>query len=568
VKASWGWVIAASLRLVTSASADGLPIVHLVSNTPGDKALVPDAQFPSGSSFVVQFSASDPTLTATIEVWPTAMHPDCTTSPAESTRQYHKFAMSASGDGAARVLSATIPPLQLDQRFCYRLTPSKGFTPVDIASWTGAISGGFYADLAANAVDKTAFHDAIAKQSSATPAVVGDFTGFEEQIRDELSRSPAPRDYLTKQSAADAFKAQVAAANAKLQQADQKARSDAKTANILTCDSPTIVINHKLDAVTHLAASDDNLDATVAALKARNSSSDAFWAAKLPTLKGKTGDARDKLLEGILKAASAQKHSPVAIQLTLDEKTYVTLQDVLANLPVGTSLDTIAAQAHAIADVCHTNAATKIDAVVAADKDIADLAKAGIDLDNANATAKTALDAALLLAVTDAAPKLRISTSLAYRSNGDWATAPVGTFVSPDLGVAFAAPLAGGARTPWLMPFFGVNFYFGLVDRDVPIKELVGNTCRQLWSFSLGVSLTAPGIDGRTVDAIMFGAYPMAAIGRRLSEHVRVSAGTFFYLLHREDPTNASRIFGVAPFVGLSIDTDVYHYIQKAYTDR
>jgi len=563
VKASFALVVVGVVGHGVETWADTLPTVHLVANTPADTTLLPDSQFPSGTSFVVELAAPDVTLTATIEVWPVLEQANCK-SPKPTAKQYFKFAMAASGDAAARVLRATIPPLQLDQQFCFLVTPSKGLSTTDIASWTTVVSAGYYADLESTDATKTALTNAITAQRDASPVAVGDFEGFKAQLLDELSRSVAPREYLVAKAANDAFKAGLNGANQRVQAADARARAVLKAAN-LTCSSPTIMINHELDSVLDLASADANIDPAVAVLKARNSSVDQFWIKRLAELKGKVDPARDQAIAALLADAAKAKSSPVPIQVTLDEVAYVTLSDLLAK---GTPLDAIAPQVAAIAGVCHTDVAPLVDAVVAADKAIADLAKAVTDKSVAEAAKRTALDMAIGTAVTNAQSRLRIKTPLAHQSNGAWATAPVGTFISPDLGVAVAAPLAGGAKTPWLTPFFGINFYFAKVERDVAIKDLVGCTVRQLWSFSLGVSLTSPGIDGRTVDSIMLGAYPMVAVGRRLSEHARLSVGTFFYLLHREDPTNASRIFGVAPFVGLSVDTDAYHYIQKAYTDR
>ncbi|HEY4059950.1 MAG TPA: hypothetical protein VGM39_25215, partial [Kofleriaceae bacterium] len=53
-------------------------------------------------------------------------------------------------------------------------------------------------------------------------------------------------------------------------------------------------------------------------------------------------------------------------------------------------------------------------------------------------------------------------------------TAPVGTFVSPEFGIAVATPLAGPSHDPWMMPFFGVNLYLARVDREIPITSLIG----------------------------------------------------------------------------------------------
>jgi hypothetical protein len=171
--------------------------------------------------------------------------------------------------------------------------------------------------------------------------------------------------------------------------------------------------------------------------------------------------------------------------------------------------------------------------------------------------------------VTAAAGNLRILTNLEFQTNrGDSETAPVGSYVSPDFGIALAAPLAGGAQSPWFLPYVGANFYLARVDREIPMSQLVGPIFRQRFSITFGLSLAAPGIDGRTVDPVIFGKYPLAGIGFRLSPHVKAGIASVFYLLHDRNPANAGRTLGIAPSLAISIDADVLQYLEKAFGEK
>jgi hypothetical protein len=77
-----------------------------------------DGPLPASQTFVIEAPADNTRLVgADIEVWPS--QGGVCAEPREP--QYHHFAMIPSGTGADRVMTARIPPLQVDERFCVRL---------------------------------------------------------------------------------------------------------------------------------------------------------------------------------------------------------------------------------------------------------------------------------------------------------------------------------------------------------------------------------------------------------------------------------------------------------------
>ena len=84
-----------------------------------------DRRIPSSTPFVLELRApGKEALRGQLEVWP-AVDATCTTLPT-SGRQHHTLALLPSGDDAARVLRATVPPLQVDTHFCFAVRVIRG----------------------------------------------------------------------------------------------------------------------------------------------------------------------------------------------------------------------------------------------------------------------------------------------------------------------------------------------------------------------------------------------------------------------------------------------------------
>jgi hypothetical protein len=140
-------------------------------------------------------------------------------------------------------------------------------------------------------------------------------------------------------------------------------------------------------------------------------------------------------------------------------------------------------------------------------------------------------------------------------------------YIAADLGVVLAAPTGGRSFQPWLMPYAGFTFYLTAVDRTVPLDQLVGpygQAFRQRVSFTLGMTLTDTSLPGRTIlKPLGFGNYPLAAVGVRVTNFVRLTGGMVFYRIADPNPASGDGQLRVAPFVGGSLDADVVHALQK-----
>jgi hypothetical protein len=118
------------------------------------------------------------------------------------------------------------------------------------------------------------------------------------------------------------------------------------------------------------------------------------------------------------------------------------------------------------------------------------------------------------------------------------------------------------------MPYIGLNLYFIQVDRTIPVDELTGTAWqqfRQRFALTIGTTLTAPGLNGRTVNKPLgVGNYPLVAIGVRMTPYVRAAGGVVVYDLADKNPASAGHSLRPAPFVALSLDAD----IVKLFTDK
>ena len=152
---------------------------------------------------------------------------------------------------------------------------------------------------------------------------------------------------------------------------------------------------------------------------------------------------------------------------------------------------------------------------------------------------------------------------------GESTTPSTGNYASIDAGIAVAFPTGGGAGAPWFLPYVGANLYFAPVERVVPFDKLAGTKFQRLFlqrfSLTAGFSLASPSLPGRTVGTLLFGKYPLLAGGYRVAQYVRVTGGCFFYQLSSRNPTINRTSVEVAPFVGLSLDLDMVHFITTGF---
>jgi hypothetical protein len=184
-------------------------------------------------------------------------------------------------------------------------------------------------------------------------------------------------------------------------------------------------------------------------------------------------------------------------------------------------------------------------------------------------TALSAGKETLTKSISDALSNDAVKTAFAYEQLqsgatvvGDGTSASAANYAAIDTGVVAAFPLryAGGNGNPWALPYVGLNLYFTPVDRTIPLSQLVDQAGQRI-SLTIGRTLSSPTIPNRTITDFGFG-FPVLAVGYRVSQFVRATAGSVFYKINIENPTSADTVFGVAPFVGLALDGDVIAIAQ------
>ena len=193
-----------------------------------------------------------------------------------------------------------------------------------------------------------------------------------------------------------------------------------------------------------------------------------------------------------------------------------------------------------------------------------------MDSVNALITARTSQDAASLNTLRDSFNKtfansalVQVLTSsastdaLSYKERAGW-------YLSFDVGVL--APLLGESSAT-VTPYFGLNFYFAPVDKDVPLSVDGGLSKR--FSLVAGITLgevadTSASITGTAWSdssrALLLGA------GLRVTDYVRAGAGALFVRQADPNPVVSRQRLRLAPFVSLSVDVDMIGLIQDAFS--
>ncbi|HEX3765532.1 MAG TPA: hypothetical protein VHW23_42845 [Kofleriaceae bacterium] len=211
---------------------------------------------------------------------------------------------------------------------------------------------------------------------------------------------------------------------------------------------------------------------------------------------------------------------------------------------------------------CAKNPSSRADASAKLQKTEADIAKAEQELLNQ-------LSVIMKAVMADVDPRATARTISTTPLAGEGATPDKGNYASPDFGVAFAFPRAGGDTHFWTLPYFGLNLYATAVDRKIAFSNLAGSgleRAEQRISLTIGLTLTNPSLPGYSISGPLANRYPVAALGVRLSHFTRATAGIVMYQAASQSPLDASMSFRVAFFAGLSLDADVIALAKTAYS--
>jgi hypothetical protein len=206
-----------------------------------------------------------------------------------------------------------------------------------------------------------------------------------------------------------------------------------------------------------------------------------------------------------------------------------------------------------------------------AQKSLSDATKKEADDKKTDDADSSALLAALQAMFTSSSFASGVVVTDAYSANGmpgQGTTPAAANYASVDAGVLIAGPSGGTTSQPIIVPYLGLNVYFTPVDRTIPVSQLAGTwAMRNVWqrvSLTLGSSLATPSVPGRSLSAPFAGVYPIAGVGYRLTQFIRVSAGAIFYTMADINPASGAEHLSAAPFVAGSLDIDVIHLLTQA----
>jgi hypothetical protein len=190
------------------------------------------------------------------------------------------------------------------------------------------------------------------------------------------------------------------------------------------------------------------------------------------------------------------------------------------------------------------------------------------DAKKARADAEAAIAAQLRLLVQTEVMKallrkteiVRDQTPVASRETDDQAS-----WIAPTAGVMVAAPLLlheGRFADPWLVPYLGASVYFARVDRVIDLKDLVGPDDQLFWqrnSFSVGLLLSRPSLRSQTI-AGPWGAdiVPFLGFGHRFTQYLRGDVGAIVFQYSDRIPVITNLHWGLAGWIGMSLDADVW----------
>ncbi|MDI1442475.1 hypothetical protein [Polyangium sp. 6x1] len=611
VRRACGALAGSALLLGASAVlADNLQTVHVVlaprrglDNASNDGRF--DKALPSGEPFRVEVSIKDlprrvdGEAFGTLDVWPKlATGNKCKLTGDDDIPQHHKLALIASGEGDNVVLKAEVPALQIGQEFCFlfdvRARPSAA-TVQQIASLAAeALVDDVLADCTTASTDD-AFAKALNKGIEAVK--------LEKEVKPESASRAHVRFQL---EGSEACRAAAKLAKDEDAQGDEIERlggeHDKLVKNLATLDVPEgLQVPMFADAgflvpIDRLLVKNvdpNKLAAALQQLKVRIS--DPAYLDQKTIHQGwirLLEDFRDALAKADADKAAVDKAvadakaeakklpAPELPEVFLVDK-FIPLRAILEaakkpdGMPDGFKPLPIAGQIRDMEQAYKDD--KKIAQLELWVKNLRDIASVEKSLEEARKerkethakaiAARKELTKKLVDAMNIADVRHDIEQNVGHVDTeyklGRAKTPPVGNIAAIDVGAALAIPI-DAATQPWLVPYTGINFYFTPIDRVIPVGQLVGSWFLQHVSLTVGITLTAPTLPGRTLKPIMFERYPLIGAGIRWNNYSRVSLGTIMYQIADRNPASTDTDLGFAPFLSGSFDGDVIDLLNKA----
>jgi hypothetical protein len=508
-----------------------------------------------------------------LEIWPESV-PGCKESPGERRKltQYHRLGMTLDGTGADRALRAHVPPLQIGIHYCFSVEILRDYAEAELA------------DAGARVADKlwtASSADLLRDQAPALiAAALASVTG---QVPSEATRERAAQTLSADLLGSVEWQALQAKQNGFIEQGKTQARAQAQLElarcafpGARACDRPApvaalpdaspliLTLNGAVRGYARLAglAATADLDAIANDL-ARRYMPDVRVATAIRLVDAARGTAAtspahqlavaglralivepslfDPVTKGWTAAArfDPQRLTPDDVDELIGEVS--TLGGVAPGPEVARWSAALTELKRAIEAVTHGSQAVSSEAA---------------GLDTARANFRAAIAKAMTSPAMHVAVHLGVSFATATSARAvaaDDNAAPV----APQVGLMLAAPLIDG-ETPWVAPYVAIDIYLQRVDRVIDLEDLVGPTQLQKWSFSVGLLAVRPTLNDRAITGLWTEQVPIASIGRRVTQFVRVDAGGFLFHFRSNNPeVNRPRNAG-AIFVGASIDVDVW----------
>jgi hypothetical protein len=587
------------------ARADEVAALVIHTSAKGAEVTLLNRELPSGVPVKLQLSVpgSDP-ATGQMTIWPQLDDAHCLDAP-RTRKQKHTFGLVTSGSGDARVLEGTIPPLQLAANYCIqveftRLIPSDilttisdgvGATPI---AWRNVCKQDDREQVVSKAIEETLTKQIgiFEKIAVAPERIVLAATAITTRLDvtkqcDRMSASETTLDLRRKETT-------VARENvARVKFAEMCVTPPESEKPVPACVTKPRLIAAWPAAVVEKAVGPPDVVPMIHALQRDELGTVAqalvpaspTLGSQLLAFRGLTDDAeKAKALAALQKELT---RVPARRELTLylpNEKKYArlsTLQDrssatantSYAALVKGVTehgatlirqLETMRVSDEAGAEAWIRGLTSIIDANRALSAAIAAETATDAAADTISKDIQTALKA---IATSDSVKELLRTSStrpVAFSSAGAPSSDEKASWISPTVGILVGAPLikrAGdrGFDDGWIQPYIGASIYFTRVDRVIDLDDLVGNAFWQRNSLTVGILPNKPDVNGKDVTGPWNAAIlPYVGIGHRVTQYIRVDVGIVPFKYASENPTVEDRDWGVAAWVGMSLDADVW----------
>jgi hypothetical protein len=610
-----------ALLAAPRAWCDSTPVVHAVPETPltarralaAKKKAVPaplpdkltlDGAPPASVPFYFEVPVVDGTTTGgRVKVWPRAEQAtqnSCDAGPPAGASQSYELGMVPVKEDSVTYLRANVPALQVGQTFCFSVTVQFVLTAADMGDLEVTAGNAIRARILTppnSCAMNDADFSAILRSAFATEQLVATDTGLAAHFIANAFQ-PFLNDCTNLQIWTDQL-SDTREHLKKLTASVDKLMDTRSLSPLGPLPSPRLTIaNQPVEAssIATATAKSDDLRSGEAQLRARANDADypgpdrailTEWADALKKLGAAvvmdTKDPKRKaaIKDGLASVKAAGAHRLSIAEVAKDQSAGVyKLCDVLIGPRAGGVLDPDAVvsdlgwlashlsprEAPALKDwkTTFTSIWKAVKERNAAQDSESKLMKQANDAD-------TAFKADLVKVFAD--DRARSAAVLAAEPFGIAGVAGSGTtpsaanFASVDAGGLLGFPSGGTSGTTWLVPYIGLNLYATPVDRTISLGQLTGGgwqQVRQRVSLTLGMTLSQPSLNGRTVSAPFAGHYPIIAAGIRLTHFTRITGGAILYNVADLNPASGASKLMAAPFVGVALDIDVIHLLTQA----